>query len=825
MSVKRTGKAQGDYVVARASNNRKSIYRQAYQEIKDQYQTSHGKGLDVAGKLALQKSIERWFHVNCQKRRRDAKIERAKELWNTAKQVGKPFHYYQRAVSELFGALPSEMVAEYDTKAIRYSEMGPPMDIRLHNGEHNTEQRMMALTEDLYKHNFVRIVAFTAYKTSTGGIVTQMVDFNDRFGESGSTMEKVVGADAIAETGFADLFDDFCEVMYTTSPAKLEATKKAVVRKREMGRVTMNLDGGGAPVLPNPSPSKLPLGESSMRKYQAKLLRTFTSLNYGRAQGVPVTTGGTLPTIPWGDFAQRPQEYVAAEYLPDWALQDLKDPGIMKMGAVQKLLLFWYRRQQDEDIALQFHHFKAPGASTTMLPSKPSLNIQLNVNAEDEATEEGLGEGEMDGQVVTRPPKKVTIHVRMVEKENIDDWEDIDSGGDNSDVDLNNPQQIAKGKGSAKAKGKRTGKGRGKGEGSSARQENDASEDLASSNNTEIVRYPPPPYAPWPILKVAVQGNTTPSTKKRSTKSKEVQPPKDATRVGDNEGAFEKLRDSLEPTSSLRPLDDGQLNLHDDSFTEGMVLEEAALADELLQPNDSDSENSSQILSSVDWSGSEGANSGVRNTSASPTDTGSSKPPVFARKQTAKRGAGWKKSMPSRCDQQEGHNGSELATKGSDSGPAMSEVPKKVLHVAETATKHVCGSKQRISQVSDPESPTDNPASVTEAPAAPEVQPIAELPAVALSTRSVTRARDLEAQVTEGMTKPPNSSRRSARLGRKDHPTPSASETTDVPLKVRVRPKALKKKPSAAVPNATNVDEFFDLSKEKGKGRATEGKP
>ncbi|KAH6867492.1 hypothetical protein BKA70DRAFT_1132976 [Coprinopsis sp. MPI-PUGE-AT-0042] len=381
---------KGDYVVARASNNRKSIYRQAYQEIKDQYQTSHGKGLDVAGKLALQKSIEQWFHVNCRKRRRDAKIgtwnysareiftketenkslisERAKELWNTAKQVGKPFHYYQRAVSELFGALPSGMVAEYETKAIQYSEMGPPMDIRLHNGEHNTEQRMMALTEDLYKHNFVRIVAFTAYKTSTGGIVTQMVDFNDRFGESGSTMEKVVGADAIAETGFADLFDDFCEVMYTTLPAKLEATKKA------MGRVTMNLDGGGAPVLPNPSPSKLPLGESSMRKYQAKLLRTFTSLNYGCAQGVPVTTGGTLPTIPWGDFAQWPREYVAAEYLPDWALQDLKDPGIMKMGAVQKLLLFWYHRQQDEDIALQFHHFKAPGASTTMLLSKPSLD-------------------------------------------------------------------------------------------------------------------------------------------------------------------------------------------------------------------------------------------------------------------------------------------------------------------------------------------------------------------------------------------------------------------------------------------------------------------
>jgi hypothetical protein len=146
------------------------------------------------------------------------------------------------------------------------------------------------MAEDLYKHNNVRMVAFVAYRNSRGGVTTQMTDFNDLFGSNRATMASVVGKSNIEATGFMDLFDEYCEVAFTEPVAAeagagigadAEVFRKKSIKRKEASRIALGATAGGRPVLPNPTPAKLPIGEDNVWKYQAKIMRTFVSLNYG----------------------------------------------------------------------------------------------------------------------------------------------------------------------------------------------------------------------------------------------------------------------------------------------------------------------------------------------------------------------------------------------------------------------------------------------------------------------------------------------------------------------------------------------------------------
>ncbi|KAH6897563.1 hypothetical protein BKA70DRAFT_1438152 [Coprinopsis sp. MPI-PUGE-AT-0042] len=463
MSVKRSSKTQvaycladadkailsrlkAEYMVSRANNTRGAVYRKAYEEIKQDYESTHKKKMEQGKKKTLQRLIEKWFHVNCRKRRKDAKTgtrnysareifckekenkdkisERANKLWIKAKKKGKEFSYYQQAVTELFGKLAEDKAKEYQDKVIRYSEMGPPMDIRIHNGENNTKARFLAFAEDLYKHNYVRFVAYAAYKDSAGGVTVQLIDFNDMFSAEGTTMEKMFGPARMEETGFGNLFDDFCEVAYSEGTARVEQHRRPAVKKKESSRVVLKLTKSGDPLIPNPAPQSLPFGETSLCKYQAKLLWTYVSLQYGRAQGISIRKLGSLPTVPWGDFIMRPRDYVSAEYLPDWAIEDLKDPGIMRMKAVEKLLKHLYQCQQDSILPLIFHHYKQSGSSTTLLPSRQrNLYKPGSDNSDDEDEIDGLPE---EGNLA----KDLRMGGKDMDKNVVDDeeWEDIRDG-------------------------------------------------------------------------------------------------------------------------------------------------------------------------------------------------------------------------------------------------------------------------------------------------------------------------------------------------------------------------------------------------------------
>jgi hypothetical protein len=144
---------KSDYVVARANNTRAEVYLEAYNSIKERHEKDHRRPMDAGTKIGLKKAIQRWFSVNCRRRRRDAKIgtrnysareifckedsnkelimAEATELWNAAEKGDKVFSYYQKAVSKLWKALPADKKAEYHLKAIEFSETGPPMDIRI----------------------------------------------------------------------------------------------------------------------------------------------------------------------------------------------------------------------------------------------------------------------------------------------------------------------------------------------------------------------------------------------------------------------------------------------------------------------------------------------------------------------------------------------------------------------------------------------------------------------------------------------------------------------------------------------------------------------
>jgi hypothetical protein len=60
---------------------------------------------------------------------------------------------------------------------------------------------------------------------------------------------------------------------------------------------------------------------------------------------------------------------VDEEFIPDWALNDLKDPGVMRAEPVLKLLNYWYTRQRAKEIPLRFHHFKDKGRAGILMIS------------------------------------------------------------------------------------------------------------------------------------------------------------------------------------------------------------------------------------------------------------------------------------------------------------------------------------------------------------------------------------------------------------------------------------------------------------------------
>ena len=150
----------------------------------------------------------------------------------------------------------------------------------------NTEDRLTAVAEDLYKHNYVRFVAFVAYPTSPGQVRTMMFDVNNIFGTNGKTMEECISGTDIAGTRFRDLFDDFTTLMYSDKP---EADTPSMVIRKGRGRaskgktIKLALDPSGYPILPNPSAATLPNGETAIVPYHQALVRTFANMVYRKS--------------------------------------------------------------------------------------------------------------------------------------------------------------------------------------------------------------------------------------------------------------------------------------------------------------------------------------------------------------------------------------------------------------------------------------------------------------------------------------------------------------------------------------------------------------
>jgi len=144
---------RGDYVIARDTGDKASFIRKMFREMVAVHKQHSKAPLDMAGKIALRRAIETWFHIHCKKRRKDAKIgtrnysarlcfiqaeenkavisELVEKLREEDNMQKPRFHYYQRAVNTLISKMSKTEWDKWRHIAIRHSQDGPPMAIRI----------------------------------------------------------------------------------------------------------------------------------------------------------------------------------------------------------------------------------------------------------------------------------------------------------------------------------------------------------------------------------------------------------------------------------------------------------------------------------------------------------------------------------------------------------------------------------------------------------------------------------------------------------------------------------------------------------------------
>ncbi|EAU90726.1 hypothetical protein CC1G_03995 [Coprinopsis cinerea okayama7 len=389
------------------------VQREAVASIRSLHETANGKALSTNEKIALTRAVEKWFALYCKKRKAKEKAgtrdwsvrdvfvretpseeiqEKQMELWEEGKERGhnkRPFDYYQRAVTAFFNELSDTEIVELEQKAILWSNLGPPADVRLERAEGMYHKRNHAHALDLYRQGYIRLFILAAWQTPDGRVWTAPLDYNHEMDGAPRFLDLM--AQQIEESGIEELFGDYAKIVYPGDggdPMRVLNTKG--VRR---ARLVVRLNKYGEPIMSNPD--NPPPGISSVRQWRIDLARAYFSHWYGRCSGQIKTN----PTVPWSKIPHTSlDDFVASVYIPNHLRQHWKDPSKIDAGPLLEMLQHIYARQvAGEDPPFEFHQYLKDGRLMVRKPRKVmdavEMDILLGGHVEDDGSDDGNDDG------------------------------------------------------------------------------------------------------------------------------------------------------------------------------------------------------------------------------------------------------------------------------------------------------------------------------------------------------------------------------------------------------------------------------------------------
>ncbi|KAF5315567.1 hypothetical protein D9611_004736 [Ephemerocybe angulata] len=260
----------------------------------------------------------------------------------------RPFNFFQRALTAEWTKLNEKEQKKYKKMATLWREQGPNEEEKRRLAETRLVEIMTQISRDLYAQAGVRLVSLASYTNTQGALCVTFdvaghiatLDFNHKI-DGGQTFKS--GArqwwhKSNPEAAYGDF---------------LVASGKDGQdhRKQPRSDLVLKKNEYGEPILPDPR--IIPLGMKK-HKYFVALIRAFVRGTYATSKGVKEKSREAAP--PWSALARDLGSLVSRDYFPS-KYEPLCDPNVIRVDRAEKILKFWFRRQENGEIPLSFHHY------------------------------------------------------------------------------------------------------------------------------------------------------------------------------------------------------------------------------------------------------------------------------------------------------------------------------------------------------------------------------------------------------------------------------------------------------------------------------------
>ncbi|KAF6746104.1 hypothetical protein DFP72DRAFT_1076685 [Ephemerocybe angulata] len=277
-----------------------------------------------------------------------------------------PFHMFQKALSYELSLLTEEEVKEMQDTAANWNKEGPPPEVQRQLAFDRALPVVRQFIHNMYKSMGVRMAVLVGFEGPGKEPYSSFVDCGAELGKRRFVREY---RSAIRDSGIFRNWSTFIQGEFEDNLAdNLAGLPTPKLRGRGKPLLSLPLNSYMEPILPNPSvfPKGLPRWE-----YYPHLIRTFVTLHLGAFIGLlrnalilpplKALASGRDPDVshpPWRILQSSIRDYVNEEYLPDDLSPYFVDPTKINVGAQEKLLYYWYRRQVDgEAMVFEFHHY------------------------------------------------------------------------------------------------------------------------------------------------------------------------------------------------------------------------------------------------------------------------------------------------------------------------------------------------------------------------------------------------------------------------------------------------------------------------------------
>ncbi|KAF6747983.1 hypothetical protein DFP72DRAFT_1074859 [Ephemerocybe angulata] len=246
-------------------------------------------------------------------------------------------------------SLNEEEVKEMQDTAANWNKEGPPPEVQRQLAFDRALPVVRQFIHNMYKSMGVRMAVLVGFEGPGKEPYSSFVDCGAELGKRRFVREY---RSAIRDSGIFRNWSTFIQGEFEDNLAdNLAGLPTPKLRGRGKPLLSLPLNSYMEPILPNPSvfPKGLPRWE-----YYPHLIRTFVTLHLALASG----RDPDVSHPPWRILQSSIRDYVNEEYLPDDLSPYFVDPTKINVGAQEKLLYYWYRRQVDgEAMVFEFHHY------------------------------------------------------------------------------------------------------------------------------------------------------------------------------------------------------------------------------------------------------------------------------------------------------------------------------------------------------------------------------------------------------------------------------------------------------------------------------------